>query len=49
MAPSYYLLSIGYVSVFERILSYVVDAVILGAIIYLILVAVRWFLAHMLE
>lgn len=35
MAPSFYLLSIGYVSVFERVLSFLVDAAIFGSIIYL--------------
>ena len=34
MAPSYYFLSIGYVTLFDRVLSYLVDATVFGAIIY---------------
>jgi len=49
MAPSFYFLSIGHVSVFERFLSYLVDAMVFGAIIYLSIEAIRWFLAAVWE
>ena len=36
LAPSYCFLSIGYVHIIDRVLSYLVDALIFGAIIYLV-------------
>jgi hypothetical protein len=41
MAPSFYFLSIGYVTMFDRVLSYIIDAAIFGAILYLLIAFFR--------
>jgi len=41
MAPSFYFLSIGYVTMLDRVLSYLIDAAVFGAILFLLIYGVR--------
>jgi hypothetical protein len=49
MAPSFYFLSIGYVTMFDRVLSYLIDAAIFGAILYFLIVAFQRSFARVIE